>query len=50
MSAELVLLVMVYLIGGTVGIALLVNWVLKRSGSLEQRCSKMPAPESKEED
>jgi hypothetical protein len=44
------LLVLVYLAGGTIGITLLVGWALKRFGSPGQPSSKMPAPESKDQD
>lgn len=44
------LLVLVYLAGGTIGIALLVGWALKRFGAPGQPASRMPAPESKKQD
>ena len=52
MNAEFfsLLLVPVYLVAGTAGIALLVGWALKRFGSPGQPSSKMPAPESKAQD
>ena len=52
MNAEFfsLLLVPVYLVAGTAGIALLVGWALKRFGSPGQPASRMPAPESKKQD
>jgi hypothetical protein len=44
------LLVLVYLAGGTIGIALLMSWAMKRFGAPGQPASRMPAPESKKQD
>ena len=52
MNAEFVslLFVPVYLLAGTAGIALLMNWALKRFGSPGQPSSKMAALKSKKHD
>jgi hypothetical protein len=44
------LLVLAYLTLGMIGIAFLLSWALKRFGWPKQPSSKMPAPESQEQE